>query len=320
MGEILEWKHLTGRAIDALPRDRTIVYVSSSPLEVHGPHLPTLTDICEAEGLTQATFHKLMDRHPDLIFLGLPPIYVAADVLPHVGSLKFRQSTITRVFEDLGRSLCAQGFRRIWVGGFHGGPRHFVSVERAAARVNRRYGGEMVSVFSLLMSHLTGGSSDLTSVLEHIDGVERVDLEGDAHGGVIETSIMLQLLGAHVDGVYAELGPNTLDRKLAREGQAPLAVGSRPTVKELLRGFKLKLKFYEEETYSGAPSKANAVLGQQFIDVLSDRCADALEEVLSGQRGPADCHSPAWPMRWLFTSELLSQAFERVLDYRNKVW
>lgn len=314
-----EWQHMTGATIDALPRDRTILLVTSSPLEVHGPHLPTVTDICEAEGLSRVVARKLWERHPDRIFVTLPPLYVAADVLPHVGSIKFRQSTIEAVFRDLGRSLTAQGFRDIWIAGFHGGPRHFTPIEVACEHVNRRHGGRMVSVFSLLMQVLTGGNTDLSSLLSDVDGIEEEDLVGDAHGGAIETSLMLHLLAEHVDPCWREVGVNNVDLWLARKGEQPLPTG-RPSPRELFRMFAKKLKYYEEETWSGNPSLASAELGARFIDILSDQAVQALDELITGRRTPEQCHSPVWRTRWIFTSAWISDLFERAVHYRNRVW
>lgn len=317
---IHDWQHMTGAAIDALPRERTVVLVTSSPLEVHGPHLPTVTDICEAEGLTEVVARKMHAMHPELVFVRLPPIYVAADVLPHIGSIKFRQATITQVFRDLGRSLAAQGFKDVWIAGFHGGPRHFTSIEVACAETNRRYGARNISVFSLLMQVLTGGHTDLSTLLAGEEGPTEEDLRGDAHGGAIETSIMLHLLGQHVDPVWRETGPNNVDLWLARKGEPPLPHDRRPSLRELFRMFAKKLKYYEEETWSGNPSLASAALGERYIDILSDQAVVALDEVWTGKRPPEACHSPVWKTRWIFTSHLVSDLFERAVGYRNPIW
>lgn len=315
-----EWQHLQGKRINAIDRERAIVLVTCSPIEVHGPHLPTVTDICEAEGLARRTAEILHERAPGRIFLHLPPIYVAADVLPHVGSLMFRSSTITAVIEDLGRSLVRQGFRDIWINSFHGGPRHFVPIEVACDRVNRRFDGRMVSVFSLLLNRLTGGSTDLTGVLGHVNGVHASDLVGDAHGGVVETSMMLHLLGQHVDPCWRELDHRTLDLKLAAAGKATVNDKVRPTLPQLMRGFKEKIKYYEDETWSGKPAVAAEALGAEFLDILSGHCADALAELLDGRRSPEECYSPLWKARWLFTSRTVGWAFEKAVRYRQRVW
>lgn len=322
MSVILEWAHLRGPDIEALDRDNTVVYVSSSPLEVHGPHLPLCTDYAEADALFEHIARKLSARHPDLRFVRLPPIYVAADVLPHVGSLKFRQGTIRRVFEDLGRSLCAQGFRHIWVGGFHGGPRHFIPLEQAAETVNRRHGGRMVSVFSLMMQELTGGRTDLADVLDHVEGVTREDLTGDAHGGVVETSMVLAILGEHVDPCFAELAPNTVDLQRQAAGKPPLGLeeGGRPGLGAIVESLVEKLRYYEQHTYSGNPAASSAELGERFLDILADHGAEALDRVLTGQLAPSQAHSPVWKLRWVFASEWLSDLVERLIGYRNRVW
>ena len=317
----LQWQHLTGKQIDAIDRDKAVVLVSSSPLEVHGPHLPTITDVCEAEGLMLAAVRKVAAERPDLIFLHLPPLWMAADVLPHVGSIMFRSSTVQRSLEDLGRSLCKQGFKRIWVSNFHGGPRHFVPIEVAADRVNKRYGGQMVSIFGMMLASLTGGATDLGTILGHLPGVTADDLAGDNHGGAIETAMMLHLLGEHVRREdFIDLAQRTVGIKMREQGHGPLQEGERPTLRELLRGFRYKIKYYEDETYSGQPALANAELGGQVIDVLSDYASKALLELLDGKRPLDQCRSPLFKVRWLFTIEAIGKAFERAVRYRSQVW
>jgi creatinine amidohydrolase/Fe(II)-dependent formamide hydrolase-like protein len=312
-----QWQHLSGSDFASMDRARTIVMVTCSPLEVHGPHLPVITDNAEAEGISIRTMEVLHERDPSLQFVHLPPIYVAADVLPHPGSVMFRSSTITRVLADLGRSLARQGFVHIWVASFHGGPRHFIPIEVACERTNRRYGTKMICAFSLLISRLTQGGSELSTVLGAIDGVTPEDLQGDHHGGAIETSIMLHLAGDHVDPGYRTLGQRTLDLKRRQAGLAPLPQRG---VLDLVRSFKHKLKYYESETYSGKPQIASAAIGRDMMDVLARHSADALEELLRGTLTPSECHSPIWPLRWVFTNETLSRCFERAVRYRQRVF
>ncbi len=317
----LDWKDLTGADIDAIPRERAVVLVTVSPLEVHGPHLPTVCDNLEAEALSHRAAEKLKAERPDLIFLHLPPIYTAADVLPHVGSIAFRPSTIRAVLEDLGRSLCKQGFARIWVSSFHGGPRHFVPIEMACDAVNRKHGGQMVSTFGLLINALTGGSTSLDAILGHVDGVVPADLRGDAHGGAVETSILLHLVGDRVKDGWQRLPQRTVDIKVQEQGHAPIEVeGQRPTIAGLIRGFRHKIKYFEDETYAGKPEVASAEKGAAFLDILASHAADALGEVLDGKRTVDQCMSPLWKVRWLFANETLGRAFERAVGYNNRVF
>ena len=195
------------RAIDALDRDRTVVLVTSSPLEVHGPHLPVVADIAESEGLIGRAMEKVVARHEEMVVARLPPLFVATDVVPQAGSIRFSPDTVVRVLTELGTSLARQGFRHVWVGNFHGGPRHILAIDRAAHAVNRRAGGKMLSVFGVLLKDITGGSSDLAAVLGGVGGIAREELKGDAHGGLVETALLLHLTGAHVDPSYRTLPP-----------------------------------------------------------------------------------------------------------------
>ncbi|MCA9665169.1 MAG: creatininase family protein [Myxococcales bacterium] len=319
--EILHWADLTGRQIDAIDRSRAVVLLSCSPLEVHGPHLPTITDAHESEKLAEHSARRLAEQHPEIIFLQLPTLYVATDVLPQVGSVRFRASTIVDVLGDLGRSVVKQGFRRIWVSNFHGGPRHFVAIERACERVNRRFGGEMISVFSMMISRLSGGNTDISDALGALAGMSPDELRGDSHGGAIETSLMLYLLGARVDAGYRDLARETVQRWVSGEHPGPPEpLPSNPL--RLFEVFRQRMKYYEENTYAGAPAMASAEAGEQILARLSEMTAEALGEVWRGERSPAQCHSPLWPLpqRLLFSSESLLWLLEKLIRYRTQVF
>lgn len=313
MTAVLEWSQMTGRAIDALDRDKTVVLMSCSPLEVHGPHLPTMADVREADGLLERSAQMLRERH-DVTFVRLPWMWTAADVLPHPGSIKFTPRTVATVISEIGVSLARQGFRHVWVGSFHGGPRHVLALEKGCHDAHGASGIGMISVFSLLVKRLTGGSSDLASLLAGIGGITKKELEGDAHGGLVETALLLHLVGQHVDRGYSSLPPRSLELDLAEAGQPPLQKGEKATVIELLRSFPLRQQYYERETYAGAPAKASAELGAQYLDVLAREAADALSELWTGKIGVADCHSPLWPLRHVLLSRRVGHLFERLVS------
>jgi len=315
------WHEMTGSEFQRLDPEKVIVTVACSPMEVHGPHLPVVTDSIEAESLTKRTIDLLHERHPEITFLRLLPIYTAADVLPHRGSLMFRSSTIVRVMNDLGRTLCKQGFKDIWVSNFHGGPRHFVAIEQSCHVTNQRYGGRMISLFSLLAKRLTEGTSNLSNILGRIEGLTPEELDGDSHGGAIETSMLLHIMGDRVDPCYATLPRRTVDIKLQEQGEPPKA--SKPgksSPKDLFRGFKASLKYFEEETYAGKPSIASPEIGRKIIDVLAELSADTLSQVWTRQIHPDECHSPVWPARRIFLSRTASSLFERAVKYRNPIF
>lgn len=314
---ISDWRRLTGADFARLRGQPTVALVSCSPLEVHGPHLPVIADIAEAEMLLDAAARRVAEARPGLRFVKLPAVYAAADVLPHRGSIRFRTSTITRMLEDLGVSLATQGFDTLWVSNFHGGPRHIVAIEEACARVMRRCpGAKMVPVFSLLLGRLTGGSSDASHILAEPMGLDVRALLGDVHGGAVETSLLLHGLGDWVSAQYATLPRRSLEDELARNGQAPLNRGPRPTFFEIVRSFPLRYRYFERETYAGDPSLASAARGARVLDTLSTLTAEAMLEVLDGKIAPSAWHSPLWRLRHLLLSERFGALADWVLSTR----
>jgi len=317
----LRWESLTKRQFDRIDRERAVVLITCSPLEVHGPHLPLGADALEGEGLSERMLRFLPDRHRDRTFLKLPFIYAATDTVPQPGSLYFQPSTTVTVLCDLARTLGAQGFRHIMVGNFHGGPRHFLAIERACVKANRRHGTRMVSIFSLLISRLTNGTANLDDVLARIPGVTRADLEGDTHGGIIETSQLLALHGDWVDPDYKQLPRQTVDTWLDEQGRARTEVGRGDPRRLLamLRSYRDGLAFFDERTYSGAPAGGSAEIGERILDVLGSHAAAAVTELLDGQIGPDDCHSPVWKLRFLFLNPLMIRLSNRLLGFRNAI-
>jgi len=292
-----------------------VVLVTCSPLEVHGPHLPLGADLLEGQGLATRALRFLPTPHSERTFLQLPFIYAATDTVPHPGSLFFQPSTTIAVLEDLGRSLAAQGFRDVLVSNFHGSPRHFLAIETACARVSRRRNIRMVCLFSVLLSRLTGGSSELYEVLGALPGVRREDLVGDTHAGVVETSQLLALHPEWVERDYASLPRRTVDTWLQEQGETPPAIerGRPAGILAMIKAFRGGIRFFRAETYAGSPGAASAELGERILDRLASEAAAAICEILDGTLPPNQWHSPLWPQRFLFVNPWMVRLFNRLL-------
>jgi creatinine amidohydrolase len=316
---ILRWERLTSTAFDAIDRSRAVVLVSCSPIEVHGPHLPLGTDAFEAEALLARTVRALPAPHGERTFIQVPTIFAGTDTLPQAGSLFFRASTIVAVLEDLGRTLAAQGFRDIWVSNFHGSPRHFLAIEEACARVSRRAGARMASIFSLMLGRLLDGRPDasldaaVADLLEGIPGVARADLIGDSHAGFIETAQMLAIEPTLVEARFRELARVTVEGWLAEQGGAAEAKGEGKGafVREIVRS----VRFFKSQTYAGAPARATAEAGERILDAFAGRCAAACAELLEGTLAPSACHSPLWRLRFLFLNSVMIEVGDRLVGH-----
>jgi len=317
----VRWETLTKRQFDRIDRGRAVVLVTCSPLEVHGPHLPLGADALEGEGLVERMLRFLPEPHRSRPFLKLPFVYAACDGVPQAGTLAFRPSTTIAVLEDLGRSLAAQGFRDVLVSNFHGSPRHFLAIETACERVHRARGLRMVSVFSMMLARLNGGGSELGDVLGHLPGVRKADLEGDTHGGLVETSQLLALHPEWVDPDYKTLPRRTVDLWLAERWEAkPKAPrGKLAAVPEMFAAFQAALRFFAEESYSGAPAGASAELGEAILDTLAGHTAEAVVELWEGRLPPAAWHSPLWKLRHVFVHPAAVRFFDALLGVPNPV-
>jgi creatinine amidohydrolase len=318
---VQRWETLTKRQFDRIDRSRAVVMVTCSPLEVHGPHLPLGADALEGEGLAERVLRFLPEPHRSRTFLKLPFVYAACDGVPQPGTLAFRPSTTIAVLEDLGRSLAAQGFRDVLVSNFHGSPRHFLAIETACERVSRARDVRMVSVFSMMLARLNGGGSELGDVLGHLPGLRKADLEGDTHGGLVETSQLLALHPEWVDPDYKSLPRRTVDLWLEERGEprpeAPR--GKLAAVPQMFRAFQAALRFFAEESYSGAPAGASAELGEAILDTLARHTAEAVVELWEGRLPPAEWHSPLWKLRHIFVHPAAVRFFDALLGVKSPV-
>jgi len=313
--QIQRWETLSKKQFDTIDRERAIVMLTCSPLEVHGPHLPLGADVLEGEGLAERALRFLPDRHLDRTFLKLPFIYVATDPVPQPGSIAFRPSTLVSVIEDLGRSLALQGFENVVVSNFHGSPRHFLAIESACDRVARANGIRMLCLFSAMLTRLGVEDSELGHVLGHVDGVRAGDFDADTHAGLVETSQLLALHPEWVDPDYKSLPKRSTAIWADECGiDHTKAAGSGPTaIPAMLARFKNTLKFFEQESYSGSPALASSELGENFLDVLGAGAAELMTELLDGDLPEAQWHSPVWKLRQLFVNPLAVRAADRLL-------
>lgn len=304
--EILRWDRLTKTQFDRIDRSRAVVLVTSSPMEVHGPHLPLGTDVIEGDALALRLVKHLPAPHNERTFIHLPPLWVAGDPLAQPGSIYFRASTVERVLVELGRSLAAQGFREILVSNFHASPRHFLAMERACDKVSRSRGVRMVAIFSVMLTRLGGSDKGAAEILSGLPGVQHTDLEGDAHAGLVETANLLALHPELVDPGYA---------KLPREVVQMPSMAGATSFGRAWKNARAAVDHFRDKTYAGAPGRATAAWGEQILEALSKRAAEVYAEVLDGKLPPTDCHSPLWRLRRVFLNRWLTPVLDRLLGY-----
>jgi creatinine amidohydrolase len=262
-------------ALDALDRARTVVVLTVSPLEEHGPHLPVGVDAFAARYFAERLGERLTDRRPGWTVLLAPTLHLGSFTFDAVGTVSVRQRVVRDALVDYGASLARAGFRYILVANGHGGPGHLTALEEAAAIVSRRYRVTMASFSGHLAWQFLRGrylEKFETALGRPLSDDERRAFADDAHGGWWETSLMLLLRPDLVDASYRTLPP-------ARYSLAERVVPNFP----LRNG---------GQGYVGHPALGDPAFARAAIEVLMTETMALVDGVLDGTVRPRDARSP----------------------------
>ncbi|MBI2215967.1 MAG: creatininase family protein [Candidatus Rokubacteria bacterium] len=268
-------EELSTTALDALDRERTAVIVTVSPLEQHGPHLPLGVDAFTARYFAEAIAERLVAARPAWTVVLAPTLHVGSFAFQAPGTVTMRQRVVRDLLVDYGMSLARAGFRYVLVANGHGGPGHLAALDEASALVSRRHGVVMASFTGHLMWEWVRGRyvPRIEAALGRaLTDEERRALADDAHGGWLETSMMLMLRPDLVDDGYRELPPARYGLTSRLRPNYPLRDGG--------------------QGYVGHPALADPAFAKAASDVLvSDGLAIA-EDLLDGRLIAADRRSP----------------------------
>ena len=263
-GNIHQLAELSFTRLDELDREKTAVIFAVSPLEEHGPHLPVGTDVFSAEFFNVQLAQRLIQEKPGWTVLLGPSLPFGASAFDHAGTLLVRARTVRNATLDYGAALARHGFRFILVTNGHAGPRHVVALEEAAASVTRRFGVRMLSVSGpILWKFLRGQFSHrLESLLGRpLTPAEREAMQGDAHGGLWETSLLLRARP-----------------ELVAPGFTALPAVRFPLLDALKKNYPLRLG--NQLGYIGSPAAATPELGEVLRRLLTDAAWDVVRPVL----------------------------------------
>ncbi len=264
---MLRLAELSFTELDALDRNRAVVIFTVSPLEEHGPHLPVGTDVFVSEFFAEQLARRIVAEKAEWTVLIGPSLPVGASALEHAGTLLVRARTVRNVALDYGAALARQGFRYILLSNAHGGPRHVVALEEAAAVVSRRYGVRMLSLSGLVLWKVLRGrfSDRLEPILGRaLTEDEREALRGDAHGGLWETSLILLIRPELVNASFSGLPPQRFSLLEALKKNYPLRLGN-------------------QTGYIGSPAVATKEFGEAARRVLSEAVWEVTRPVLEAE-------------------------------------
>jgi creatinine amidohydrolase len=278
-------EELSTPALDALERERTVVIMTVSPLEEHGPHLPVGVDAFAARHFAETIAERVVAGRPGWSVVLVPTLHLGSFTFDTVGTITVRQRVVRDALVDYGDSLARAGFRYILIANGHAGPGHLTALDEAAAIVTRRHGITMASFTGhLAWQFLRGRYVDRieAELGRGLTEAEREAFAEDAHGGWWETSLMLLLRPELVDESFRQLPP-------ARYSLASRVVPNYP----LKNG---------GQGYVGHPALADPAFAKATTEVLMREAMTIVEGLLDGRLKPSDRHSPFFQVPFFRTN------------------
>ncbi len=268
-------EELSTPALEALDRARTVVVLTVSPLEEHGPHLPIGVDAFAARYFAEGIAERLVAARPGWSVLLAPTLHVGSFTFEAAGTITVRQRVVRDTLIDYGASLARAGFRYLLVSNGHAGPTHLTALEEASAIVSRRHGVMMASFTGHLAWQFLRGKYRLqieSALGRTLTDAERRAFNEDAHGGWWETSLMLMLRPDLVDDRYRDLPP------------ARYALPERLIPNYPLRG--------GGQGYVGHPGLADPDFAKAVSEVLLNEAMIVVSDLIDGRVRAADRRSP----------------------------
>ena len=262
-------------ALDALDRARSLMIITVSPLEEHGPHLPLGVDAFTARHFAELIAGRLVSERLGWSAVLAPTLHLGSFTFEAVGTVTVRQRVVRDVLVDYGASLARAGFRHLLVANGHAGPTHLTALDEASAIVSRRHGVTMASLSGHLAWGFRNGRflDDVGRALGRpLTAAERQAFAEDAHGGWWETSMMLMLRPELVGGHYRDLPPATYSLPAKLRRNYPLRDGG--------------------QGYVGHPAMADVDFANATTEALVDASMELVNGLLDGHIKASARRSP----------------------------
>jgi creatinine amidohydrolase len=278
-------EELSSPTLDALPRERTVIILTASPLETHGPHLPVGVDAYTGRYFAQAIAERIVAERTDWHVVLAPTLHLGTFAFETVGTVTMRQRVVRDLLVDYGNAMARAGFRHILISNGHGGPGHLVALEEAASIVSRRRRVTMASITGYLAWGLLSGRyvpKFEAALGRALTEEERVAFFEDAHGGWWETSMMLFLRPDLVGEGWRDLPPARYSKPQRLIPNYPLRQGG--------------------QGYVGHPGLADPAFAKATVTVLIDEAMELVRGLLDGRRPPSHGRSPFFALPFFRTN------------------
>ena len=259
--ELLEFKKMSWKHIDALDRKKTVFFLPISPLEEHGPHLPIGTDLLTAKDTAIEAIKSIQEKHTDVTCILLPSV--------PVGFCKFNSdfpgtvSVSSRVVKDIvysyGSALARHGFSNMIICTYHMALAHLKGIYTAMDKLRRKYKMNICEPWSPVF---------YDNSIDKKEPKLGFDTSKEVHAGFRETSLIKYQYPYLLDPSYTSL------QSIYRDVSSPKFIGK--TFKQI--GLT--------DGYIGSPAKADADYGRWFFYFTVETYVAATEALLAGKTLP----------------------------------
>ncbi len=241
--------------VDKLDRENTIVILPCGSMEQHGPHLPNGMDTQVAVKVIEAAM-KNVEKDVDCLYIPPIPIGQSPEHMDFPGTITFTAETYIRMLKEISCSVARHGFKKMYIVNGHGGNISAIGAAAFDIRDSCKLQIYMFNVWAVIVGlanqHANREASNKT----------------DAHGGEIETSLMLHLTPENVK----------MDRAIDEKNEK-LAAGEYVQLGGPISFNWNSLEDIAPSGISGVASLGTAEKGAAIFDALVDLCTKGLFEI-----------------------------------------
>ena len=240
----MELSKLSWKEIEKLPRD-TIFFLTVSPMEAHGPHLPVATDFIISKKIEEETAEELKKRGIESVSLPSLPLGVCKYAENFPGTISISWKSLYKILSDILYSFTRHNFKYFLIFNFHMDLWHIKAIHKAIKKATKH---GILACEPISVAYFRG------ELFEEVDG--------EVHADVKETSLSLYLFPEMVR-----------DYKIK-----PIKI--KLGVFDAIKRFE---DVGAEEAYIGNPAEASKDFGKKLFEKVKKVCIDAAISLKEGE-------------------------------------